>query len=206
MRPQREPQHYQGLRYDRKTRFVSYWHQIQQVIERSPENVLEVGIGNGFVHRYLRNAGVDVHTLDFDERLGPDTVGSVLELPFDDGAFDLVCCCETLEHIPWDDFAPALRQLRRVARRWALISLPDVTPYVRAHLEVSRQEKFRKMYELPNRNPLPHVFDGEHYWEIGKQGYPLSKITSVVEGEGLVIDENFRVFELPYHRFISCRV
>jgi len=39
-------------------------------------------------------------------------VGSVLDLPFEDGAFDLVCCLDVLEHVP-DDVA-ALHELRRV--------------------------------------------------------------------------------------------
>ncbi len=206
-----EPSHYEGLDYDRSERFVSYWHQIQQVLKRSPDSgaggVLEVGVGNGFVHRYLRERGVAVHTLDFDARLEPDTVGSVLALPFEDRRFDLAACFETLEHLPWDAFEPAVRELRRVARRYVLLSLPDASPCVRLGFATNNAGlKTRRLVQLPNPFPKAHRFDGQHYWEIGKRDFPLSRIVRAVEGCGLVVEENFRVFELPYHRFISCRV
>jgi SAM-dependent methyltransferase len=204
--PQVDPSHYQDLSYDRKDRFLSYWHQIEQILKRRPKRVLEVGIGNGFVHRYLRSAGVDVHTLDFDERLEPDTVGSVLELPFEAGAFDMTCCFETLEHLPWDVFVPAVRELKRVAGRFVLLSLPDVTPYVRVDIERSRKSVAHVLKDLPNRKPAEHHFDGQHYWEVGKRGYSVDHICSVLGDEGLKVDECFRVFEMPYHRFLSSSI
>lgn len=201
-----EPSHYSDLTYDRKDRFLSYWHQIDEILKRGPESMLEVGIGNGFTSRYLSRLGVNVHTLDFDERLEPDTVGSVLELPFDDGEFEMSCCFETLEHLPWDVFAPSIRELKRVARRWVLVSLPDVTPYVRLDVNRSRKEVAHVLKDLPNPMPEEHTFDGQHYWEIGKKEYSLDRVVTVFKAEGLEVEEVFRVFEMPYHRFICCRV
>ncbi|MBX3184826.1 MAG: class I SAM-dependent methyltransferase [Polyangiaceae bacterium] len=206
--PQVEPGHYEDASYDTRERFLTYWHQADEVRQRRPQNMLEVGIGNGFLHRYLRARGVDVHTLDFDERLGPDTVGSVLQLPFEDGQFDLVCCYETLEHLPWEHFSPALEELRRVGRRWVLLSLPDVTPYARFDIEVTKPGKrrtVRKLVELRGKAPV-HQFDGQHYWEIGKRGWPVRRITSLLEGAGLEVEADFRVFGLPYHHFFSTRI
>jgi SAM-dependent methyltransferase len=206
--PQVEPAHYEDPSYDTRERFLTYWHQADEVRQRQPENVLEVGIGNGFLHRYLRARSVDVHTVDSDERLGPDTVGSVLQLPFDDGQFDLVCCYETLEHLPWDRFSPALRELRRVGRRWVLLSLPDVTPFARVDMEVKtpgRQRTMRRLVEL-RRKAQPHEFDGQHYWEIGKKGWPASRILGVLGEADLEVEADFRVFELPYHHFFSTRI
>ena len=157
--PQVDPGHYQDRSYDTRERFLSYWHQADEVRQRQPSNMLEVGIGNGFLHRYLRSRGIDVHTLDIDERLGPDTVGSVLDLPFEQGSFDLVCCFETLEHLPWESFEPALRELRRVGRRWVLLSLPDITPYMRIDVMYKtplREKKVRRLMELRGSPPV-HV-------------------------------------------------
>jgi hypothetical protein len=44
-------------------------------------------------------------------------------------------------------------------------------------------------------------FNGEHYWEIGKAGYPLSKITKYIEKAVFKIIKTYRIFENPYHRF-----
>lgn len=49
-----EPDHYYD-NYDWKGRFCSYWHQINEIIELGPNRVLEIGIGNGFVSKYLKD-------------------------------------------------------------------------------------------------------------------------------------------------------
>jgi len=47
-------------------------------------------------------------------------------------------------------------------------------------------------------------FDGEHYWEIGKRGYPLSKIINEIQKARFKVEKTYsRVFENPYHRFFS---
>jgi ubiquinone/menaquinone biosynthesis C-methylase UbiE len=55
--------------------------------------------------------------------------GDVLDLPFPDRSFDLVVCTEVLEHV--EDPAAALRELRRVARRAVLVTVPH-EPFFRA--------------------------------------------------------------------------
>lgn len=201
-----EPEHYADLGYDSKPRFASYWHQANEITRRRPASVLEIGIGSGFLHRYLASLGQTIHTCDFDERLGPDTVASVLELPFKDGEFEMVCCFETLEHIPFGDFDRAVSELKRVSSKWVLISLPDVTPYVRVDIKGSVGRIVNGIKDLPAVRPKTHTFDGEHYWEIGKRGYPLTDIVARLENHDLVVEDNFRVFEQPYHRFLSCRL
>jgi SAM-dependent methyltransferase len=205
-RPQVEPEHYEGD-YDNKERFISYWTQIHEIVRLRPKSVLEIGIGNGFVHRYLRQRGFSVHTVDADERLGPDTVALVESLPFDDGEFEVVCCFETLEHLPFEKFHAAVAELARVAGKWVLLSLPDVTPYARIHIEWGFHNKLlSKFFDIPARRPPVHQFDGEHFWEVGKKGYPLERVLSELETVGLEVESTPRVEEDPWHRFFRCRV
>ena len=204
-KPQVDPDHYaQG--YDTRRRFPSYWNQIDQIRRVDPESILEVGIGNGFVGRYLRNEGFSHHGVDFDARLEPDTVASVTQLPFEDHSHDVSCCFETLEHLPWSDFVPALRELARVSRRVVLISLPDVTPFVRLKLGAGFRKTLLDL-ALDYRRLLPkkHRFDGQHYWEIGKRDYPLERVRSAIETAGLTVLRTHRDYEDPYHRFFACR-
>jgi len=44
-------------------------------------------------------------------------------------------------------------------------------------------------------------YDGEHYWEIGKAGYPLQRIINDIRKTGFNIKKTYRIFEWPYHRF-----
>ena len=48
-----ESNHYYKEAYDTKDRFISYWHQINEIIMLNPDSVLEIGIGNGFLSKYL---------------------------------------------------------------------------------------------------------------------------------------------------------
>jgi hypothetical protein len=54
---------------------------------------------------------------------------------------------------------------------------------------------------IPRLRIPVHCFDGQHYWEINKQGYPLSKIISIFEKTGFIVIENYRIFDVPIHRF-----
>jgi len=87
--PEVDPAHYYEANYNTKGRFCSYWHQIQELVSLKPANILEIGVGNGLVCNYLKQRGFKVTTLDIDERLNPDQVGSVLAIPFPEGSLKL---------------------------------------------------------------------------------------------------------------------
>ena len=187
--------------YDAKERFISYWHQIHEALKAKPTRLLEIGIGNGLVNQYLRGKGLKVTTLDLDYRLTPDITGSVLSLPISADAFDVIICCEVLEHLPYDKFTTALKELWRITSNLVILSVPDATTVYRIDIELPRLKPIRKLLAHPFPRAKPHVFDGEHYWEIGKKGYPLKKVEADIQKAGLRIAETYRIFELPYHRF-----
>ena len=74
--------------------------QILQIARLQPRRVLEVGIGNGFVSTYLRQMGIEVVTADINPALAPDVCAPLHELPerLAGQRFDVVSCCEVLEH------------------------------------------------------------------------------------------------------------
>ncbi len=201
MKPQVESNHYFNKSYDTKERFISYWHQINEIIKLNPKTVLEIGVGNGFVSKYLKERKVNVLTLDIDKRLSPDVVGSVLNMPFSDELFDVMACYQVLEHLPFENFSEALSEIFRVSKSYAILSLPDASRVYRVYLQIPKIGIFKRLIPLPRlKNPI-HKFDGEHYWEIGKAGYPLSKIIKEIQTAGFRVEKTYRVFENPYHRF-----
>ncbi len=192
-------EHY-GRRYDHKHRWLGYFYQISTVLDLAPHAVLEVGPGNGLVASYLRDNGVQVTTADIDRKLKPTVVASITDLPFEQGVFDVSMACEVLEHLPFDDFPQALRELARVSKKYVLVSLPDARRTL-AHFVV----KLPFLPEWKFRGRLmkggAHVFDGQHYWEIGKRGFPPSRVRDEIRNAGLTITKEFAAEDAPFYHF-----
>jgi len=196
-----DPAHYYKANYDTKARFCSYWHQIAELVSLKPDSILEIGVGSGLVSNYLKQRGFQITTLDTDERLNPDKVGSVLAIPFPEGSFEVVGCYEVLEHLPFDDLSKALKEIHRVSRLHAVLSLPDCTRAYRLGVQIPKIGELKMLVPFPRLKAPVHRFDGQHYWEIGKAGYPLRKVTDEIRKAGFEIKKTYRVFEKPYHRF-----
>jgi SAM-dependent methyltransferase len=107
---------------------------------------LNAGSGEGLYSRFLESFDEISEILNIDvespqispHRSDPrhvDAVGSVTELPFEDGSFDYVLCTEVIEHV--QDDGAAARELGRVLRpgAFALISVPTPpAPHDPAHV------------------------------------------------------------------------
>ena len=196
-----EPDHYFDGAYDSKERFCSYWHQINEIIELRPKKALEIGVGNGFLSNYLKKKKINLMTMDIDKRLNPDVVGSVLELPFANKSFDVVACYEVLEHLSYEVFPKALSEIHRVSGSYAVLSMPDLSRVYRFGVQVPKIGELKMLIPLLRLKPLTWEFNGEHFWNIGTAGYPLHRITHDICNVGFEMEKNYRVFEIPWHRF-----
>lgn len=201
MKLQVEPDHYSDRFYDTKERFISYWHQINEITSLGSNRVLEIGIGNGFVFKYLKERKIKMTTLDIGERLNPDVVGSVLRLPFSNESFGVVACYEVLEHLPYEDFPKALSEIHRVSNSYAVLSVPDSTRVYRLDIQIPKVGELRKLIQLPRLRALEQEFDGQHYWEIGKDEFTLQKIMGKIRDADFELKKTYRIFEMPWHRF-----
>lgn len=194
-------EHYDFQKYVNKKRWVSYWHQLDEVIRLSPSSVLEVGAGAGVFKQLASSFGVNVETVDIDPKLNPDHVASVLDLPFNDNVYDVVAAFQILEHLPYEQFPRALSELKRVAAHHVVISLPDAETVWRYEFYIPKIGEKNLYIKRPRLCPEEHRFNGEHYWEISKKGYPLSLVTKELNNQGLELIKTYRVPENTYHRF-----
>jgi ubiquinone/menaquinone biosynthesis C-methylase UbiE len=192
--------HFFSQLYDSKARFNSYWHQINETLLLAPSKILEIGIGNKFVSKYLLERNMKVITLDIEESLKPDISGSIQSIPFKDNSFNLVICCELLEHLPYRNFKGALRELHRVSKKNIILSLPDVTTVYRINIELPRLKPIKLLIPHLFHRPTRHQYNGVHYWEIGKVDYPLKRIIKDIQISGFKIIKTYRVFEFYFHR------
>jgi SAM-dependent methyltransferase len=74
---------------------------------------LDVATGGGHVARRLREAGVNVVTLDPAPGMQPDVVSRAETLPFADASFDVVACRVAAHH--FEDVRAALAEMARVS-------------------------------------------------------------------------------------------
>ncbi|MDR0733165.1 MAG: class I SAM-dependent methyltransferase [Dysgonamonadaceae bacterium] len=176
-----EKSHYNFQTYTDLPRWTSYWHQITETLALSPKTALIVGIGDDIVGRVLAEQGVQVYTFDFDKNLHPDFWGDVVEIDtvLRDKRFDVILCCQVLEHLPYDKFEPVLQQLQRHAKN-VIISLPysAIKYKIDVHLPIVKTVKLTiHIHKFFKR----HKFDGQHYWEIGTRGYTKRRIRNSME-------------------------
>lgn len=186
--------------YDHRARWLSYRYQWDAVLKLGIKKALEIGPGNGTVTDYLRKQGILVTTLDIDPALKPDIVASLLEIPLPDNSFDLVMACEALEHLPFEQFTSALRELGRVSKKYILISLPD---HRRTLLYCVLKIPFLPEVAFRIRTPsfAKHIFDGQHYWEIGKIGFPPKRIRRAIREAGLAVIQEFVKHDAPMNHY-----
>lgn len=198
-RPQVPIGHY-AWSYSDKARWSSYWHQIDEVLAVGPATCLEVGVGSGVVQSVLRDAAVRLTTVDIDQGLGVDRVGSVTNLPAGDSEFDVVLCAQVLEHLPWDQFPSALRELARVARKRVVISLPQSGRSLKLDLILPTRSERRWQFVVRAPSRAPHQFDGQHYWQVGALGSWAGTVRRMMRRDFVILRE-YIVPENMYHRF-----
>jgi ubiquinone/menaquinone biosynthesis C-methylase UbiE len=78
------------------------------------ETALDVATGGGHVARRLREAGINVVTVDPAPGMEPDVVSRGEDLPFADGSFDAVACRVAAHH--FEDVEKAMSEMSRVSR------------------------------------------------------------------------------------------
>lgn len=185
--------------YSTTDRWVSYYHQLRFALECAPQNILEIGVGDKVFGSYLKqNTDIKYTGADYDATVNPDVVADILALPFRNDEFDLVCVFEVLEHLPFDQFEKALVELSRVSKKNIIVSLPHFGPPIKFCLKVPFLPEIKFAWKIPW--PRKHVFNGQHYWEIGKKGYSAGMIREVFRKHFILMKE-FVPFENQYHHF-----
>ncbi len=190
---------YNFKKYSHLGRWVSYWHQLDEILNCHPKNILEIGVGNKVVANFLKsNTNIKYTSLDIAEDLNPDIIGSINNIPLPDNSFDVVCAFEVLEHLPFEKFEQSLKELKRVSKKYTLISLPHFGPMVKFSFKIPFTKEIKFAFKIPYHTK--HKFNGQHYWEIGKKGYNQNKIKSVLD-KFFIIKKDFIPFENQYHHF-----
>lgn len=149
--------------------------------------ILDVGFGLGYGLNILAIKAREVNGLDVDPlvldhcrktlvgrnpRLNVLNIFDGYNLPFPDGAFDMVTCVDVIEHV--DDYKRLIQEMLRVSRKGIFLSTPN------------------RRQEYTNRDGSP-----KNYWHLREWSYP--EFDGIVREFGLV-EWNFinGPYEGPY--------
>jgi len=150
------------------------WQRLEYCLTFVPpgtRSVLDVGTGPGALLNYLKLCGdyslvtgVDVRQYSKFVKLTEALdfrVMNACKMTFKDAAYDVVICMEVLEHLDDRSFFQALGELRRVARKRLIISVPynESLPLPSYHKQRFDDERLialfpRSRIELLQRSPV----------------------------------------------------
>src|SRR6185503_12391820 len=189
---QKNKELYARRSYNHIMRFISYFNQIDSILTLVKDipnaTVLEVGKGNGLVSDHWKKLGLNVKTFDFAEDLKPDYVGDMTQIGnIVKEKFDVVCAFEVLEHVKYEDVPAILIQLHNLSNKFVAISVPQSFFVISFWGYISRLGHFKKLIQIPWNKT--HKFDGEHYWELGKKGYPVRAFRDMLKEKAVLLKE-----------------
>lgn len=135
--------------------------------------ILNVGVATGSTSELLTQFG-EVVSIEYDadccefakEKTGLNIVqGSILELPFEDGSYDLVCAFDVIEHVK--DDGKAVSELKRVCKSdgWVVVSVPAFM-FLWSHHDVINHH-----YRRYTMSMLQEVFLKEKNGQIAYKSY-----------------------------------
>lgn len=141
---------------------------VQQTLDMVPAEVrsmLDAGSGDGRISSHLTQrclvvcVDISAHAL----RRNPNpvrTVGHLTQLPYSNGAVDLVLLSEVIEHIPARILPTVLGEIRRVARKYILITVPYRETLVEANVRCECGYVFHKWGHLAryDERALPGLY------------------------------------------------
>lgn len=158
--------HYDPMSYLSPQRMASIGYQFRLLHKYFPHGkILEVGVGSGLAAQLLRQLGHTVETLDVDNRLSPNVLGSVTDIPCENKSYESFTCCQVLEHLPWEIVPQALSELHRISSAGGVISVPTNQPSLGISLHNFNYCGSRKI-KLPKLRKQRIRTIPEHHWEL----------------------------------------
>lgn len=142
---------------------------------RYAPRVLDVGSGGGILASILASLGHSVSAVDFFDRTNNPTYRmhpiefkvcnvEADPLPFEDGSFDAISCCQTFEHFTHAHLPPLLEMKRKLALGGLLeIDVPNAA-CIRNRLRMLRGKHITWDYEQHYMDVQPSHYKGREYY------------------------------------------
>jgi hypothetical protein len=209
--PQVNKLHYSFTNYSSERRYLSYYHQVNNILllveTRKASKILIAGKGDGIVQKILEayndlfDLKLVIKTFDFAKDLHPDILGDLVEIDkLVNEQYDIILCCQVLEHLPLEDSISVLSQMRGISK-FVILSVPYKAITIRGTLKVPLIKEYEFCIKVPfwqNRNGM---VDSRHYWEIGFN-ISLKKFIETLKKMGYSIISSYVLKKDGYKYFI----
>lgn len=149
------------------------------MIPTDAHTVLDVGCKDGLLlesssDKTVFSVGLDINLASLKSVKFPVVNATAENLPFKDKTFDLVVCAEVLEHLTHSELENAVSELKRVSKKYILISVPfkeflDMAwtkckncgeeYHLWGHKQSFHKEDFKKTF-LPSKLTLTKIIRG----------------------------------------------
>ena len=144
-------------RYETARRLRLVFGQLLDASELAGSRFLDAGSGGGHFSEYAAGLGAKVWSLDVGDKLLAEVagrckshrvIGSVLDIPFEDGFFDIVLCTEVIEHTPVP--LQAVKELSRVVRSGGILVITTPCKLWQAAVRLASFLRLRPFQGLEN--------------------------------------------------------
>lgn len=200
--------HYEFEKYVSKKRWISYYYQLQFVVDSACSSVLVIGKGDNIVPECLKlvygRDDIEIDTFDFDPCLNPTILGDIREIDkIVKKKYDCVICCQVLEHLEFEYFEKVIKGISNICKKKFIISLP-VSRFFHAtiHTDVSLLQDIYIKIVIPN---LFKKYSSrmEHRWELGNLGKSKIRIGKILE-QYFTVEKKMYVPDFTFHYFWVC--
>ncbi|MDB9494337.1 methyltransferase domain-containing protein [Spirulina major CS-329] len=178
--------------------------QIHEIHSMKPQSILEVGIGNGFVSTFFRQAGYTITTADINPSLEPDICAPLDEIHNFLGGqtFNLVVCCEVLEHMPLERLENNIKYLKSLGQK-LFLTLPNYKRtfglYGFLRLPKNSAYPLRMSFNVD----LPKQIGSAHFWEVGScHQSSRQEIINLLKEHYDYVDSGYMLMN-PYHIYFK---
>ncbi|MEE4310899.1 MAG: class I SAM-dependent methyltransferase [candidate division KSB1 bacterium] len=114
---------------------------IKSIIPENVKTIADVGCGNGIIINSFGDRynviGVDRSKTALTEVSGLKVNGDIINLPLKSYCSDLVISSEVLEHLPGENLFKAIDELKRISRKYILITVPNGEYLKKNYIECS---------------------------------------------------------------------
>jgi hypothetical protein len=195
---------YDLLNYVSKERWGSYFEQVHEILSSAGNprelKILEIGPGRNLLKRIILDEVNLYHTYDVDDR-SEATYRSAEDLAsISDEFFDCVVAFQVLEHMPIEESELLFAEMTRLASNTVIISLPNAKPMWKYSFYIPKWRHLNLLVPNPFWKSPQNISDGNHFWELERQGYSSKKILAMLESAGNVrLVKSYRIFDNAYH-------